>query len=840
MPIHSPSISRVFSLLVVLLMLTPTTRAGTIVLPEQDEELQNRRREQWLEEIHRAAPGTDWRMIADANREQLRLLLEGLTPENATLSGSWSELGADGVTGRTLCVAQSSVDASQLYVGTGLGGMWLGPALGGSALSPHTDALGIGVQQIVIVPRTGRDDFVLADGASMLYCSGNGGATWSVPTISPSLPYNFWNARRLVQDAASPTRVFALVDSWYWTGTKWEAHTFLLRSENGGAAFTVLRSDLLAPAVDIWMNRLAGGTLWLLAGNQLSRSTDHGASFTSISTLPAATPDQVSLVGSEAGAPKLYAALHTGSAWKLFSTANRGVSWQVRTAPSGWWGVLGACITDSAKVFVGGVECSRSTNGGTSFTRINAWGDYYGDPLHKLHADIRGIQSLIVPTGPGTTAERIYISTDGGTYLLSVGSATPTNLTLTGLRNAQYYSVRSNRTTPSRISVGSQDQGFQTTTSAPSFTQAISGDYGHLTSARSANDLVWATYPGFMMLQLTESPPTFEWPSSGTNFPSDPHIPWMPAILADPDHASQVIFGGRYLWRITRTASLTYTYANLRDFDAGNGDQVGVVAIAPTDHNRWYVATYQGRLYYSTNAGVSFTASASTGPSSHYFYGSDLLVSPTSRDTAYVCGSGLSGPAVYRTTDGGVTWNPYGTGMPATLAHRLAFDSAHRLLFAATEAGPFLCTGGKWLSLLTAVPGAPLTDYWDAEYVPSAGVVRFATYGRGLWDFQTASLVAVAPSSRELGVRLALHPNPSRSGVRLDFSQNEAGPVRIDVFDVTGRRRATPLDRWCAAGDGVARFDGRDADGRALQPGIYLVRIQARGGRDVRQLVMSR
>jgi hypothetical protein len=700
------------SLVAFLVMVLPGARcvlATTLVPPQQDESLQKQRRGQWLEQIHRAAPGTDWKQLAAANREQTRLLLDGFAAPGTFSSLAWSETGADGTTGRNYCVASSSVDPGRLYVGSALGGMWSGNVTGGTSWTPLTDPLGIGVQQLVVVPRSGRDDFVLADGGSRILFSNDGGTSWSVPS---GLPGSFWNARRLVQDAASPLRVFALVDIGYWSGSVWEVHTRLLRSEDGGASFTLLRELQAGPGVDLWMNRLSGGALWMLTGRTLSRSDDHGSSFAFIAALPGAAGDGARLAGSEAGAPKLYAALSSGGAWRLYSSADAGVSWQVRSAPADCWGALSACITDSAQVYMGGVECFRSYNGGATFSKINGWGAYYGDPARKLHADINGIQSLIVPTGPGTTAERIYVSTDGGTYLLDVIGWLPTNLTLNGFRNAQYYSVRTSRTNPARIAAGSQDQGYQTTTAAPAFTQVISGDYGHLTSALPTNDMVWSVYPGFMLLQVTEDPVTLELPNTGTNFPADPNIPWMPAILADPDDPATVLFGGRYLWRITRTAPVTYRYAAGWDFDGGSSDAVGAVAIAPGDHQRWYAASYQGRLYYSTNAGATFTASSVAGPGSHYFYGSDLLVSPTNPLVAYVCGSGYSNPAVYRTADGGATWTPYGSGMPATLAHRLAFDNEFtQTVYAATEAGPFRCTGGAWENLLTSVPGAPLTDY---------------------------------------------------------------------------------------------------------------------------------
>ncbi len=42
----------------------------------------------------------------------------------------------------------------------------------------------------------------------------------------------------------------------------------------------------------------------------------------------------------------------------------------------------------------------------------------------------------------------------------------------------------------------------------------------------------------------------------------------------------------------------------------------------------------------------------------------------------------------------------------------------------------------RWENLMGR--DAPATTYWSVEAVPSAGRVRFGTYGRGIWDFAPA------------------------------------------------------------------------------------------------------
>ena len=71
----------------------------------------------------------------------------------------------------------------------------------------------------------------------------------------------------------------------------------------------------------------------------------------------------------------------------------------------------------------------------------------------------------------------------------------------------------------------------------------------------------------------------------------------------------------------------------------------------------------------------------------------------------------------------------------------------------------------------------------------------------------------------------------------MDFIRNR---IRIDLFDVNGRRVATLLDGRRPAGGGSVSFTGRAEDGRPLDSGIYLVCATSAGERAVQKLVVAR
>lgn len=79
---------------------------------------------------------------------------------------------------------------------------------------------------------------------------------------------------------------------------------------------------------------------------------------------------------------------------------------------------------------------------------------------------------------------------------------------------------------------------------------------------------------------------------------------------------------------------------------------------------------------------------------------------------------------------------------------------------------------------------------------------------------------------------LRLGPSPVRAGASatLAFTLAAAATVRVDVLDAAGRRvRAASLGAR-GAGEHTWRLEARDANGRALAPGLYFARVTA-GGR---------
>jgi flagellar hook assembly protein FlgD len=64
--------------------------------------------------------------------------------------------------------------------------------------------------------------------------------------------------------------------------------------------------------------------------------------------------------------------------------------------------------------------------------------------------------------------------------------------------------------------------------------------------------------------------------------------------------------------------------------------------------------------------------------------------------------------------------------------------------------------------------------------------------------------------------------------------------VRVEVFDMLGRQAHTLVDGVEAAGTHSHFWDGRDASGRRLASGIYVIRMSAEGEVRLATMALSR
>ena len=115
----------------------------------------------------------------------------------------------------------------------------------------------------------------------------------------------------------------------------------------------------------------------------------------------------------------------------------------------------------------------------------------------------------------------------------------------------------------------------------------------------------------------------------------------------------------------------------------------------------------------------------------------------------------------------------------------------------------------------TLASGSPML-YWGAGYTP-IGDPRWT----GNWTVSVDDEAGLRPYSLSLEQN---YPNPFNPSTRIAFQLEQAGPVKLTVYGVTGEPLAQVVDGLLAAGEHFVEFAPEN-----LSSGIYLYRLESSG-----------
>jgi len=101
----------------------------------------------------------------------------------------------------------------------------------------------------------------------------------------------------------------------------------------------------------------------------------------------------------------------------------------------------------------------------------------------------------------------------------------------------------------------------------------------------------------------------------------------------------------------------------------------------------------------------------------------------------------------------------------------------------------------------------------------------------GIWDLQFAKawVPAAVPVALTVPRLHPCRPNPFNPLTTIKYDLPEGGPVRLSVFDLSGRLVRTLVDESMPLGSHETEWDGRDASGREVSSGSYLARLEFGG-----------
>jgi ASPM-SPD-2-Hydin domain-containing protein len=689
--------------------------------------------------------------------------------------------------GLVTAVAVNPNNNNVIYLGTALGGVWRSPD-GGDTWTPIFDqqpVLGIGEPAGIAIDPNDTDTIYVGTSSRVdtrepgelnqptagLFKSTDGGASWiqlgsGYPTSNTgnaALTFVGQTINVIIVDPANSSVLYLASSSGVYT------------SPDGGQNWTQatgIAGDSRALALDLTSPANARILFAGLDGNGVFRSIDGGASF--IEVLGPSTPGLVSAVGTNSigrvavalapptnpadvnGIQVIYTAISAGynqpDPIGLFLSTDQGGTWTQLTATGISGTTYGGYAMDLAvdpaspgdgqhdTVFYGCQNAFRSTNAGSTFSSINVG-----------HADVHTWTCVPQPTGTQTV---VYCGSDGGIDVSTNGGSTWSPRNKGGLQTGLFYNIAIRPDATASVTAGAlQDNQIETTAApavSPEWVAGTGGDGWDVAYDGNSPPVLYATSggPNTVVGKSTDD---------GVTFPSTVTPPWNPSvdtggfllnqIAADPSASGILYVSGRQnLWQ--RQASGTWRII------AALGS-TGNVDVAPTNGNHVVIGA-GSQVYVSTNAlaptvggtsGVTFTNITANLPGRNV---ARAVFDPVDPNMIYAVLDGFSDDPF---TPQNVFWTTIGSGSWTNISPLLdlpcgaiAVDgtTTPTTLYVGTDYGVLRSTdrGASW-SILDEIR-FPKVPVFDLAFNAQAGVLRAATYGRGVFQFGQPTGPAIA------------------------------------------------------------------------------------------------
>jgi len=775
-----------------------------IIIKEGSEDFPKRKqREAWFERMHQAAEGVDWRAIEIENRKEQAEKKHMLRKTygfkrngseivaDGRLKGKWLERGSNNNAGN-MEIVNYLVEDDMLYGRSAGGTLWKGDRTGFNWQVINQDYRFAGdlVEARYLENGTLR---IIANLNHVPVYSDDGGITW---TTGEGITGN-GGAHMKDFEELSNGDMFVLQKSFgngnyglyrsQDNGENWQAISVFLTSDSRNLNLARVHNTELLMVIEQVNTDLSNVYMWnetIEAMARIVSNSQIGFGGNDRANLNATFAEDSLYMYVRNHEDKLFVSTDTAKTWR----------WKANLPTSPWAVGVYLSPSDHTKLMYGEVNPYRSANGGKFWNKVSDWSEYYNDIYTKLHADIMDIKEFKQADGTPFTV----VCNHGGVSQSFDYGDTFENIGLFTLNIGQYYSVATHPENREWVFAGSQDQGLQrgkvNGEDESSLEQVISGDYGHITFSGEDHNM-WAVYP-WSSISYYDNPliqaPTAWWslPREQSNASA-----WIPQVIPHPDKSRNSIFlaggsmnedNGSYLIRLdvdqfNQIEATQYDH-NFRQL----GGDISAIGINHFDHDQIYILTANGIAFKSNNGGISFDRKEFGYPGGHWLYGSCIRPSKLDPNVVYISGSGYSNPGVYKSTDAGETYEPMDNGLPNTMVFSIAPNEDESLIFAATEAGPFVYVQeeDQWFDLSGV--GTPNQTYWSVEYIEESKTARFGTYGRGIWDFDVEEqLVSVEEEWNSSKTTFKAYPNPFVNQITLDSDYDD--PANVIVTDLQGR-----------------------------------------------------
>lgn len=682
--------------------------------------------------------------------------------------------------GRVTCVAGIPGDAATYYFGTPGGGVWKS-INGGRVWTPIFDDTHVAsIGALMLAPSNpniiyvGTGEETVGNG---MYASDDAGKTWRHIGLEDTRYIT-----GIIVDPRDPNIVIVSARDWFLTGPA----RGIYKTIDGGKTWKkVYYKDDKTSVVDLeiapdhpktiyaatynlqidFANRRALGPESLVL-----RSTDEGDTWQQVagSGLPDPPRGTIGLaVAPKTNAQRVYAVMNNG----FYRSDDGGATWQrstndPRITGSTFFGKMYVDPVNPDLVYVMQTSMYRSLDGGKTFESYK--GAPSGEDQHVLWID---------PTNPG----RIFLGSDQGAIISLDGGHTWSDWFTQP--TGQFYHVVTDNQFPYRLYAAQQDSG--------SVAVASRSDFGHITwrewfstgafesgyispDPQNPNIIFSVGWYGsvFRLDRITGQIATVFGPGARYRYT------WETPLVRSPHDPRTMYLGTQFVMRTTDNGE---TWQEISpDLTIKNPSEKGtgfIQTIAPSipQPGLIWVGSSGGVVQLTRDNGATWTDATPADLPARLDV-TLIEASATDANTAYLIGSvpADSHPYIFRTRDGGKTWQKIVNGLPENSIARSVREDPQRkgLIYGGTETGVYVSfdNGDHWQSLQLNLPTTSVRDL----NVHGSDLVA-ATYGRGLWILDDVSPLRQIDETRATAL---LKP---AEAVRVHFDNDPDTPLSIDL-----------------------------------------------------------
>lgn len=417
----------------------------------------------------------------------------------------------------------------------------------------------------------------------------------------------------------------------------------------------------------------------------------------------------------------------------IYKSIDGGLNWAATgttpafTSGQGWYCMAVAVDPNNANnVLVGSLDCYRSTNGGSTWSKVSNW---VGTTGQYVHADQQAMVWL--------NNNNIIVASDGGIHLSPNGGTNFADKN-TGLRIKQFYSVALHPTSTNYMLAGAQDNGTHQLNSAGlgSSVEVTGGDGAFVHIDQDQPQYQWGAYVYNQYRRSTNSGGAW----SSINFSSSAGRFINPT---DYDDVANIMYmsgavNTYYRWSNPQTGST----ASAITFTGLNGGNISAIKVSPYSANTVFMG---GNLRNTNTKPVLFkVTNAHATPTYTSIRDSNSMTGNTNiscielgtnENNIIFVMSNYGIDNVYVTTNGGASWSVIDGNLPDMPVRWAMFypgDNTKAIL--GTETGVWstdLINGAS--TVWNADPGFPNVRVDMFQYRASDGLLAVATHGRGIF-----------------------------------------------------------------------------------------------------------